>query len=191
MSLHGTGFCIMCGAHLETGHRFCWSCGAPRWAPDEGEPDGRPPAGGDQRPPPVPGTPAMQAIASHTEPPTLGLLPWFYAAGAVFFLVWATQALAVFVSPIGRGQLVTDIAQQGYSTAMQPLVLVAQGVFVMGAALVAAALHAVAFYGLRRTRRWGWLAAVVIAGFWSLLIVGIPVLRRLLSPPIRHAYGVD
>ena len=113
MSLHGTGFCIMCGAHLETGHRFCWSCGAPRWAPDEGEPDGRPPAVGDQRPPPVPGTPAMQAIASHTEPPTLGLLPWFYAAGAVFFLVWATQALAVFVSPIGRGQLVTDIAQQG------------------------------------------------------------------------------
>src|SRR5207248_1549393 len=34
MSLHGSGFCILCGAHLETGHRFCWSCGAPRWAPE-------------------------------------------------------------------------------------------------------------------------------------------------------------
>jgi hypothetical protein len=122
---------------------------------------------------------------------TLGLLPWFYAAGAIFFLMWATQALAVFVSPAGRAQLIDDIAKQGYTAAQQPWVLLGQGFFVLGAALIAAALHATAFYGLRRLRRWGWLAAVVIAGFWSLLLVGIPILRRLLSPPIRHAYGVD
>jgi hypothetical protein len=121
----------------------------------------------------------------------LGLLPWFYAAGAIFFLMWATQALAVFVSPAGRAQLISDIAKQGYTAAQQPWVLLGQGFFVLGAALIAAVLHATAFYGLRRVRRWGWLAAVVIAGFWSLLLVGIPILRRLLSPPIRHAYGVD
>jgi hypothetical protein len=191
MSLHGSGFCIMCGAHLETGHRFCWSCGAPRWSPDVAEDEAGRQAPQDQRPPPVPGTPPVEPVAVRRDTPTLGLLPWFYAAGAVFFLVWATQALAVFVSPIGRGQLMNDIAKQGYSTALQPWVLVGQGFFVLGAALVAAVLHATAFYGLRRVRRWGWLAAVVIAGFWSLLVVGIPVLRRLLSPPIRHAYGVD
>jgi hypothetical protein len=192
MSLHGAGFCIMCGAQLETGHRFCWSCGAPRWAPEAGEDDdSRRPAHLDQRPPPMPGTPARRSIAAAPEPTTLGLLPWFYAAGAVFFLVWATQALAVFASPTGRGQLMSDLAKQGYSSAIRPWVLVGQGFFVLGASLVAAGLHATAFYGLRRVRRWGWLAAVVIAGFWSLLVVGIPVLRRLLSPPIRHAYGVD
>lgn len=133
----------------------------------------------------------MRVVASSRERVTLGLLPWFYAAGAVFFLIWATQALAVFLSPAGRAQLLSEIARQGYSAAEQPWVLVGQGVFVLGAELVAAGLHATAFYGLRRVRRWGWLAAVVIAGFWSLLVVGIPVLRRLLSPPIRHAYGVD
>jgi hypothetical protein len=125
------------------------------------------------------------------ETVTLGLLPWFYAAGAVFFLIWATQALAVFLSPTGRAQLLDDLSKQGYPAAEQPWVLAAQGFFVLGAAVIAAGLHATAFYGLRRVRRWGWLAAVVIAGFWSLLVVGIPVLRRLLSPPIRHAYGVD
>ena len=188
--LLGSGFCIMCGAHLETGHRFCWSCGAPRWTPEAGEAAGRP-APADQRPPPVPGTPAMVTIARPPEPPSLGLLPWFYAAGAIFFLIWATQALAVFLSPAGRAQLIQDIAKQGYGAAEQPWVLAGQGVFVLGAGTVAAGLHAAAFYGLRRRRRWGWLAAVVIAGFWSLLVVGIPVLRRLLSPPIRRAYGVD
>jgi hypothetical protein len=191
MALHGSGFCIMCGAHLETGHRFCWSCGAPRWTPEAAGDEGTRLAPADQRPPPIPGTPAVHPASPPRQPVTLGLLPWFYAAGAIFFLVWATQALAVFVSPTGRAQLVNDIAKQGYTAAEQPWVLAGQGFFVLGAALIAAGLHATAFYGLRRLRRWGWLAAVVIAGFWSLLLVGIPVLRRLLSPPIRQAYGVD
>jgi hypothetical protein len=191
MALHGSGFCIMCGARLETGHRFCWSCGAPRWTPETAGENGTPLAQAGQHPPPVPGTPAIHAASPPRQPVTLGLLPWFYAAGAIFFLMWATQALAVFVSPAGRAQLIDDIAKQGYTAAQQPWVLLGQGFFVLGAALIAAALHATAFYGLRRLRRWGWLAAVVIAGFWSLLLVGIPILRRLLSPPIRHAYGVD
>ena len=133
----------------------------------------------------------MQTVTPPRQPVSLGLLPWFYAAGAVFFLVWATQALAYFLSPTGRAQLMSDIAKQGYTTSQQPWVLVAQGFFVLGVAVIAAGLHAVAFEGLRRLRRWGWLAAVIIAAFWSLLVVGIPVLRRLLSSPVRHAYGVD
>ena len=61
----------------------------------------------------------------------------------------------------------------------------------VGGLLVAAALHGSAFYGLRRFRRWGWIAAVVVASLWSLLIVGIPVLLRLLNRNVRQAFGVD
>src|SRR3981081_1126987 len=107
MALHGSGFCIMCGARLETGHRFCWSCGAPRWTPETAGEDGTPHAQADQRPPPVPGTPAGRAGSLARNPVSLGLLRWFCAAGAIFFLMWATQALAVFVSPAGRAQLIS------------------------------------------------------------------------------------
>jgi hypothetical protein len=133
----------------------------------------------------------MLPAAPRPQPVNLGVLPWFYAAGALLFLFWATEELAVFASPVGRSQILREIARQGYPADQQPWILAAQGVLVLGALLTVAALHAVAFFGLRNLRRWGWLAAVVIAGFWSLLVVGIPVLRRLLSPPVRQAYGVD
>ncbi|HYL08958.1 MAG TPA: hypothetical protein VEU76_10430 [Candidatus Udaeobacter sp.] len=54
----------------------------------------------------------------------------------------------------------------------------------------AAALHACAFYGLRRFRPWGWVAAVITAVAWSLVLVGIPVLVFLLQRPTREAYGI-
>jgi biotin transporter BioY len=57
--------------------------------------------------------------------------------------------------------------------------------------LVIAALHAIAFYGLRDRKRWGWVAAVLVAGAWSLVLVGIPVLAILLRPSTRRAYGVS
>ncbi|MBO0684610.1 MAG: zinc ribbon domain-containing protein [Candidatus Dormibacteraeota bacterium] len=188
----GAGFCIMCGAQLESAHRFCWSCGAPRWVPEPDD-ERHPIAAGaapDERPPAVAGTPANRAVAPQ-ESADLGVLPWFFGAGALFFLFWATQPAAQLVAPAGRAQLMQGFAKQGYGAADQPLMLAVYGFLVLGGFLVAAGLHATAFYGLRKVRRWGWLAAVVIAGFWSLLVVGIPVLRRLLSPPVRHAYGVD
>jgi hypothetical protein len=74
---------------------------------------------------------------------------------------------------------------------MQRGVLAIYWVILIGGSLVAAALHGTAFYGLRRFRRWGWIAALVVASLWSLLIVGIPVLVRLVNRNVRQAYGVD
>lgn len=189
----GTGYCIHCGARLEATHRFCWSCGAARWAPEGEAAPAAPPE--PERAPPTPGTSVFaqrRASAAAPAPVTsLGLLPWFYAAGAVLFLVEATQVLAYLLSPGGRSQLVAELARQGVAASMQGEVLAGYAVFLVGGSLVAAALHGTAFYGLRRFRRWGWIAAVVVAALWSLLIVGIPVLVRLVSRPVRQAFGVD
>ena len=198
MATEGTEYCIHCGVRLEAAHRFCWSCGAPRWTP---EPAAGPPAGPSpqreaERAPPTPGTPVFGAQApvaprTDTRVLSLGLLPWLYAAGAVVFLVEATQGLAYLLSPGGRAQLLTELAKQGVAPAMQGDVLTAYWVILIGGSMVAAALHATAFYGLRRFRRWGWIAAVVVAALWSLLIVGIPVLVRLVNRSVRQAFGVD
>lgn len=145
-----------------------------------------------ERPASPPPGPVRSGVAtSAARPVDLGLLPWLYAAGAVFFLVWATQALALLLAPAGRGQLVTEMARQGIPADAQNMVLIVYGVILIGAALAAAALHAAGFYGLRRRRWWGWLAAVVVAAFWSLLIVGLPVLLRLVSRNVRQTFGVD
>jgi len=125
------------------------------------------------------------------SPPSLGLLPWFYAAGAVFFLIQATQALAQVLSPAARSEFAAELARQGFGSTMQPDVVTAYWLVLIAGCLVAAGLHSMAFYGLRRRRRWGWIAALVVAALWSLLIVGIPVLVRLVSRNIRQAFGVD
>lgn len=115
----------------------------------------------------------------------LGVLPWLYAAGAIFCLVWATRTLAYLLAPAGRSQLT------GMSGDLRPSAVVISGFIFIGMALVAVGLHAAAFYGLRRKARWGWLAAVVVAGFWSLLIVGLPVLLRLISRNVRQSFGME
>ena len=185
-----TWYCILCGARLEPVHRFCWSCGAPRWSPEPGGPMPTPPA---ERAPPVPGTQVFGSPAARrTETRvSLGLLPWLYAVGAVFFLVQATQGAAYLLSPGGRAQLTAELVRQGVSASTQQGFLAVYWVIIVGGSLVAAVLHAAAFYGLRRFRRWGWLAAVVVAALWSLLIVGIPVLLRLVNRSVRQAFGVD
>jgi hypothetical protein len=119
------------------------------------------------------------------------VLPWLYAAGAVFFLVWATQALALLLAPAGQSQLIAEMGRQGVPADARATVLIIYGAVVIGAALTAAGLHAGAFYGLRRRRWWGWLAAVIVAGFWSLLIVGLPVLLKLVRRNVRQAFGVE
>jgi hypothetical protein len=178
-------YCIKCGSKLEAGHRFCWNCGSQRWTPEQ-EPQSQPQSA--ERP-----SPDRPELRGRTAGPraSLGLLPWFYGAGAIFFLVWATQALAVFLSPVGRAQLAGELGRQGVPLSMRSGLLVANGVILISAALVAAALHGAAFHGLRRHRRWGWIAAVVVAAVWSLLIVGIPVLVRLLSRDVRQSFGVE
>ena len=69
------------------------------------------------------------------------------------------------------------------------LVIYAAIVLIIEATAVAA--HATAFYGLRKMRAWGWIAAVVVAGAWSLILVGIPLLVFLLRRPTREAYGIS
>ncbi len=196
-------YCIHCGALLNTAHRFCWSCGSARWTPEPGEADAAPPEREPElpgeRPPPVPGTPvfdrrpaAAPAPAPAAAPGTgLGLLPWLYAAGAILFLVEATQGLAGLASPAARAQLADELGRQGVAASMRPGILTAYWVILLGGSLVAAALHGTAFYGLRHRRRWGWISAVVVAGLWSLLIVGIPVLVRLVNRDVRQTFGVD
>jgi hypothetical protein len=197
----GHGYCVECGAELDAAHQFCWRCGAQRWSPPEppspaapgasgagGAPSSPPPP---VRPPPSPGAPARSGLAPAAAAADLGLLPWLYAAGAVFFLVWATQALALLLAPSGRAQLLNEMGRQGVPANAQATVLAVYGAFLIGAALAGAGLHAGAFYGLRRRRWWGWLAAVIVAGFWSLLIVGLPVLLRLVSRNVRQAFGME
>ncbi len=178
MSEQGSGYCIACGTRLESSHGYCSRCGAERWPLPAPGPSGPPQPGRIPAPPPG-------------SAPALGALPWVYAAGSIFFLVWVSQALALFVSPAGRSQLGGELARQGIATPARPAALAAYGTVLIGAGLLAAVLHAAAFYGLRGGRRWGWLAAVVVAGLWSLVVVGIPVLVRLVDGRTRAAFGVD
>jgi hypothetical protein len=194
VATEGTGFCIHCGARLEAVHRFCWNCGAARWTPEgEAATPAAAPRAQTERAPPTPGTsvfgrPQAETVAPVTD---LGLLPWFYAGGGVLFLVLATKWLAYFLSPGGQSQLTEELSRQGVAASAQGEFLAVSAVFLVGGSLVAAALHGSAFYGLRRFRRWGWIAAVVAAALWSLLIVGIPVLVLLISRGVRQAFGVD
>lgn len=55
----------------------------------------------------------------------------------------------------------------------------------------AAGLHAAAYFGLRRFKPWGWIAALIVSAAWSLILVGIPVLVLLLRRPTREAYGIS
>lgn len=106
-------------------------------------------------------------------------------------MIEATQGLAYLLSPGGRAQLIAELAREGVVASMQGGFLTAYWIVFIGGSLVAAALHGAAFYGLRRYRRWGWISAVVVAALWSLLIVGIPVLVRLVNRNVRQAFGVD
>jgi hypothetical protein len=174
-------YCIECGVQLEPGHRFCWRCGTPRWTPSEAAPAPSAPT----PPGPAPTTEGLRGGRSPVAAADLGVLPWLYAAGAIFCLVWATRTLAYLLAPAGRSQLT------GMSGDLRPSAVVISGFIFIGMALVAVGLHAAAFYGLRRKARWGWLAAVVVAGFWSLLIVGLPVLLRLISRNVRQSFGME
>ena len=197
MTTEEDAYCINCGARLETSHRFCWSCGAARWTqgaadrPDESRAEPDPPPTMPERTPPNPGSSVFRGPRGSVQRPSLGLLPWLYAAGAIVFLIEATQGLAYLLSPGGRAQLIAELAREGVVASMQGGFLTAYWIVFIGGSLVAAALHGAAFYGLRRYRRWGWISAVVVAALWSLVIVGIPVLVRLVNRNVRQAFGVD
>ena len=172
MSTEGGGFCINCGERLAPEHRFCWSCGAERWRPPDA--------------PPVPATPEPPAPAT-----PVGGLTWIFAGGAVLWLISLAQTAGVLAASPTRAQLIDQLGKAGYHGQTAVTIAVIEGVGMLLVGLVVAALHAAAFYGLRDRKRWGWVAAVLVAGAWSLVLIGIPVLAILLRPSTRRAYGVS
>jgi hypothetical protein len=116
-------------------------------------------------------------------------LPYLFAAGAIFWLVNVTQTAALAASPVGRGQLEQTLVNTGLTkNASAFLVIYFAAVFTFE--VTAAGLHGAAFYGLRGRKWWGWLIAVIVAGAWSLVLIGIPVFVFLLQRQTRKAYGV-
>lgn len=175
------GFCVHCGAPLEPGHRFCPRCGGARWQP-ESEPERA-------------GPPSPQAPPGRRLPPPdatdrrLRLLPYLFAAGAVFWLIQLAQFAAVVAAPAGRDELRQALISAGIKSDLATVLAVEIAV-VFAFEVAAAALHAVAYYGLRRRRAWGWVAAVITSAAWSIVIVGIPILVFLFRRPTREACGI-
>ncbi|HEY1420329.1 MAG TPA: zinc ribbon domain-containing protein [Candidatus Dormibacteraeota bacterium] len=181
-----TTYCINCGETLADDHRYCPRCGAERWTPPPAPP---PPSG--QRPPPGAGSQSFQpAPVEAPASPRLRWLPFVFAAGAVFWLVELTQFAAVLAAPAGRDQLQQALVAAGIKQDLST-VLVVESILVFVFEVSAAAVHAVAYFGLRKLRPWGWVAAVIVAAAWSLVLVGIPVLVVLLRRTTRQTYGVS
>ena len=179
-----TGFCINCGAELAAEHQFCPKCGAARWTPADQQPS-------DSRPPPMAGTKPFHPQATRpAAAPSLRWLPFAFAAGAIFWLVLLTQFAAIAAAPAGREQLHQSLVNAGVTQNVWTVVIV-ESAIVAGFELSAAALHAAAYFGLRRMRSWGWVAAVIVAAGWCLALVGIPVLVILLRRTTRQAYGIS
>ena len=116
-------------------------------------------------------------------------LPFLFAAGAVFWLVQLTQAAAMVTAPVGRDRLEQALVNAGITHDVTAVLTLYIGL-ILAFEAIAAGLHGAAYYGLRRKRPWGWVIAVVVAGAWSLVIVGIPVFVLLLQRKTREAYGV-
>lgn len=117
-------------------------------------------------------------------------LPYLFGAGAVFWLIELTQFAAVVAAPAGRDQLVQALVAAGIKRDLTT-VLVVECAMVFMFEAGAVALHAAAFYGLRRLKPWGWVAALITAVAWSLVLLGIPVVVFLLQRPTREAYGIS
>jgi len=108
----------------------------------------------------------------------------------VFWLIELTQFAAVLAAPIGREQLREALVGAGVTTNVNTILAI-EIVLLVSLEVAAVVLHGAAYYGLRAYRAWGWVVAVVVAGLWSLVLVGIPVLVFLLRRPTRKAYGIS
>jgi len=117
-------------------------------------------------------------------------LPYLFAAGAIFWLVQLTQWSAMVAAPVGRDQLQHALINAGLTRNASSMLVLYVGI-VFFFEIAAVVLHGTAYYGLKRLRIWGWITAVIVAGAWSLLVVGIPVLVFLLRRQTRQAYGVS
>jgi hypothetical protein len=150
-------------------------------------------SGQPNRPPPGAGSqsfePAPRKPTAPTQPVGLRWLPFVFGAGAVFWLVQLAQFAAIIAAPAGREQLNQALVQAGVKGDLATLI-VYEAILVFFIVIVAAVLHGTAYFGLRARKPWGWIAAVIVAAAWSLILIGIPVLVLLLRSNTRHAYGI-
>jgi hypothetical protein len=116
-------------------------------------------------------------------------LPYLYAAGAVFWLIELAQLGGFLAASNGRDQLKQVLIHGGITRDVETWLLVESAIVVV-LLITAAVLHATAYFGLKKLRLWGWIAALVVAVAWSLVLVGIPVLVVLLQRPTRQAFGM-
>jgi hypothetical protein len=147
-------------------------------------------SGPPTRPPPGAGSQPFEPMPpKQAAPAGLRWLPFLFGAGAIFWLVQLAQFAAIIAAPAGRDQLHQALVQSGVKGDLSTLLVIEAAVvfFFVGAA---ACLHAVAYFGLRSRRPWGWVAAVIVAAAWSVIVVGIPVLVMLLRSSTRHACGI-
>jgi len=93
-------------------------------------------------------------------------------------------------APVGRDQLQHALVNAGITRNVSSVLVLYLGI-VFFFEVAAVVLHGIAYYGLRRRRIWGWICAVIVAGAWSLVVVGIPVLVFLLQRQTRQAYGIS
>ena len=175
--------CINCGAELSAEHRYCPRCGAERWTPPDDKQSSRPPPGAGSQP-------FHPAAPRPAASPSLRWLPYLFAAGAVFWLIQLVQFAAVVAAPVGRDQLHQALIDAGITRDL-PTVLVVESALIVVFEGTAAALHAAAYFGLRKFRPWGWITAVIVAATWSLILVGIPMLVFLMRRTTRQAYGIS
>jgi hypothetical protein len=147
-------------------------------------------SGPSTRPPPGAGSQPFEPSPPRQAPsPRLRWLPFIFAAGAVLWLVQLAQFAAIVAAPAGRDQLQQAVVQAGVKGDVSTLIVIEVAV-VFFFVVAAACLHATAYFGLRAHRPWGWIAAVIVAAAWSVILVGIPVLYVLLKSSTRHAYGI-
>jgi hypothetical protein len=125
-----------------------------------------------------------------TTNPRLRWLPYLFGAGAVFWLIEMTQFAAWLAAPVARDQFQQMLIKGGITHDFVTILAVYAAFFLLILGTLVAT-HATAFYGLRRMRAWGWVAAVIVAGGYSLIILGIPLLVFLLQRPTRQAYGIS
>ncbi|MEA2655416.1 MAG: hypothetical protein QOI23_781 [Chloroflexota bacterium] len=149
-----------------------------------GLPNRPPPGAGSQSFEPVPPKPPTPA-----QPAGLRWLPFVFAAGAVFWLVYLAQSAAVIAAPAGRAQIQQQLVQAGFKADLTASLVTAAIIFFFFL-IAAASLHATAFFGLRARKPWGWIVAVIVAAAWSVILVGIPILVLLLRSNTRHVYGI-
>jgi hypothetical protein len=143
------------------------------------------------RPPPGAGSQSFDPVPPKPVPPaSLRWLPLIFGAGAVFWLVLLAQFAALVAAPAGRDrmrQAVEHAGATGGEVSSWIAVEIVVGLFFV---IAPAALHATAYFGLRRRQPWGWIAAVIVAAAWSLVLVGIPVLLVLVRSSTRRVYEI-